>query len=471
MSISRTGMPARPSPTLACASMEQQQRQLRSPSQASSKKPTQRHSPCTCDTIYMLTCLLSLLHRLSNVEFSGTSRPAEQRSSHAAIDPLVLWTAAALLLLLFVHVILPATYAAHRRAALVVLVAITFAGDVTWLRSSGGGSWESSSSGGGSRGGSSSSSLSSGIDSKGDVGAVIGNTCSSRAFRDSNTAGGSGVCSSNSTSRSVGATAVHPPLSGRTASWALLADALLIRSGVMVVCMHAVMLSLELPWRIAMQHAEVALIMSHTTLPLARFLSTPAYVPLLIQLHAALKDSLSASLVALAGLPLPVQLVQRAQCDGTCAEAPVPTCLPIATVLTVQLVLGLALPLWIAFVWSSCASGTCACSSLASGSGSTAWHGGGGGAAVGGDAAPAASCRQQGGSSGGSCGRGDGRGGGTCCPLPLFFVQGVPQSLLTVLLGAANSVIFVLLTCAIWGLINMIPIDFLARSGACLAPA
>jgi len=256
---------------------------------------------CAADAMYAVCCLLCSA-------LSGLSASPPR-------DPIAAAATFLLCVMLSLQCLLPATYMQHRRT---LLVLVTLAGDVSWLRA-----W----------------------------------TCGAAAERSSATSSIDGNLDSCG--------AVEGPLPASEV-YADLLHALLIQSGVSVAAFHALVLSLDLPWRLALHTTEVALIMHRTTVPLARLLSGPAYLPLMRQLYITVSGGMVSVLAALAALPLPLPLplprvssVWSATASGSSARGSLnrsgsitdqPACLPLATVITVQLCLGLVLPLWITFL-------------------------------------------------------------------------------------------------------------------------
>lgn len=344
------------------------------------------------------------------------------------------WAALALMgAVLLLQVFAPGFYIAHRRAALAALVAATLVGDVSWLRATGG--------------------------------AVA---AAAQRVPQGLYGGGAGAAGAGATAERLGAAwddatcdAAGAPRAAAT--WGTLADALLVRSGVTVACMHAAMLALDFPMRVALQAAEMGLIMAHTTLPLARMLAAPAYAPLLRRLYTELRAALVRALVSLAALPLPLSLLHPHHDGGdghgrghhhmlyaTAAGggggtgggalpraallAEYPSCLPLTAVIAAQVALGLALPLWAAFLAER--SRRC---EFAQALRHHAAH----------DAAAAAACQQRPPPAGCACGCGDPLCGAGAS-LVAYSVQGMPRALLRALFLCAHALCFVIFSCAVW---------------------
>ncbi|KAI8464068.1 MAG: hypothetical protein J3K34DRAFT_493149 [Monoraphidium minutum] len=389
-------------------------------------------SACFSDTVY---CLLSVMVGLTPAAGGGGGGGGGAAAAPAALrgGPLAAGALAALAALLAVQLAAPALYMAHRRCALVLLAAATLAGDVAWLRASaaaaaaeaaaagaggfggggGGGGGGFGGGGGGFGGGGSGGSGGGGL---GGAGACVGG--------GGGGGGGGGSCAAPA---------------APAAPWGALADALLVRSGVTAACVHACVLALDFPWRAALQVAEVALIMAHTTLPLAALVGGPAYLPPLRAAHDALRAALVRALSALAALPLPLPLHAggagaAAAAVAAAAAAARPACLPLAAVVTAQLALGLALPLWVAFLGERsrrCAFALALRRRAAHGAAAAAPParplGGGGAPCCCGDAA---------------CGAGLPAGG--------YGVEGVPRPLLRALFLCAHALCFTVFACAVW---------------------
>lgn len=352
----------------------------------------------SCDAVYTSCCLLCFLVGLwpavgsesasSECAIEGTSRPGCNAFAPAA--------ALLMLILLAIQIMLPTIYRAHRHTALAIMVLLMLAGDVCWLRSRAGAPPQSS-------------------------------TCGTDGH------GSNGTCD-----------VANEP----AASWTGLTDALLIRSGVSLVCMHAAMLQLDFAWRVAVHVLEVAIIIAHTTVPLARMLARPAHLRLLRRLHAVVYGGLIQTLAALAALPLPLPLplkhAHRANGATTAAElgasdsillASRPACLPLAAVISAQVALGLVLPLWASFLWER-ASRSAFVSDLrrrtthAAAAASLAIHPP--------RLPPAQPC---------CC-------GDPVCPVGMshseYTVQGVPAALLQALFLCAHALFFAMLSCLVW---------------------
>lgn len=371
----------------------------------------QLRSACSSDMLYVLCALLCVLVGLlpaDGQDLNSAANPSAWPNLSSSGSPFAIGPAALtlLLLLLSVQLLSPAFYMQHRRAALVLVVLSTLAGDVCWLRA---------------------------CPRTAPAPTLHELNCSINSSGDNSS--GSGTCSARD---------------APVASWATLADVLLVRSGVSVACMHALMLALDFPMRIALHSSELALIMHHTTLPLARLLSGPRYLPPLRRLHTVLHTGLVRSLAALAALPLHLPLpplpVMAASPPSLLAP---PGCLPLVTVSTVQITLGLLLPLWVAFLWERGAR-----SSFALALRRRAAHDLAAAAAGPHRAPPSQPC---------------------CCGDPVctvglsltgYSVQGVPGALLRALFLCAHGVCFAVAACAVWFAANLVVQS--AAPGVCM---
>lgn len=398
---------------------------------------------CSSDAVYIVMCLMSLLHQLLPVAVLGCSSERQESTwdvTSSRIDPLTLGSLVALAALLALQCMRPAAYKAHRRTALAVLAVVTLAGDVAMMRE-----------------------LS--IRVVGPVGCMegpsgtSGPTCVIRpsatqlATPDSDAWDhpGPAICSAASGTVAAGSSSGG---AAHTAPWGGLAEALLVRSGVSMVLVHSAALSIDFQWRVAMQAAEVALIVKLGAPHLARALSCPRFLPLLRRLHAALWHGAVSVLMALAALPLPAEPSLSLHPRGALGAAlrggiedpavsggrPADAHLALAMVVTTQIMLGLALPLWVIFLRERTSRSTFvrrlqgrAAHDSALAAAASAPPGAGG--------APGACCCGD-----PSCDAGLAR--------PSYTVQGLPDALLQCLFVSAHATCFLMATCAVWCSVN-----------------
>ena len=402
---------------------------LHPPAVEAAYRRAQLRSACAADAAYVLCSLLCAAAAAMNGSGAGGG------SDSAVADLLAAASTLVLACLLAFQLAAPAAYMRHRRAALAAMLAATLARDAAWLRA-----WTPTGAGAGVSAGMTAAAMTG--DSAGGSG---GGTCD---------AGGEaplGNCSSGGTTAAPGAAAAAA--TAAAGSWGAVATLLLVDSGVSVLALRGLMLSLDLPWRAAFHLAEAALIMHRTAAPLARALAGPQALPLLARAHAALRDGALRALAALAALPLPAPLAARAGVAHLLQphshSQPPPDCLPLAAVLTAQVCLGAALPLWAAFLGERGRRGAFARAArlaadhdaLAAAAAATAAADAQ--AAAGGPAPPPLPPPQQ------PCHCGDPHCRAALRP-PALRVQGVPPAALAALLACAQGVCFLLFCCAVW---------------------